>query len=79
MLGAQSPIDLLANPAGSVCCAGGTGRRDYRRYWTPVHLDFVVGDLDEAIAQARAARGSSRSRDSGAGLGTDGQYRRSVR
>lgn len=26
--------------------------RDYQRHWTPVHLDFVVADLDAAVARA---------------------------
>jgi uncharacterized glyoxalase superfamily protein PhnB len=26
--------------------------RDYRRHWTPVHLDFVVEALDAAVAKA---------------------------
>src|SRR4051794_31507730 len=30
--------------------------RDYRRHWTPVHLDFVVDDdLPGAVARAEAA------------------------
>jgi len=29
--------------------------RDYQRHWTPVHLDFVVSDLDAAVARARNA------------------------
>ena len=58
MLGAQSPIDLLANPAGSACCAGAQApQRDYRRHWTPVHLDFVVDDVETAVARLTAAGG----------------------
>lgn len=26
--------------------------RDYARHWTPVHLDFVVTDIDAAVARA---------------------------
>ena len=29
--------------------------RDYRRHWTPVHLDFVVEELEAAVARAVAA------------------------
>ncbi|EAU69984.1 glyoxalase/bleomycin resistance protein/dioxygenase [Stigmatella aurantiaca DW4/3-1] len=29
--------------------------RSYRRHWTPVHLDFVVTDLDAAVQRARSA------------------------
>jgi catechol 2,3-dioxygenase-like lactoylglutathione lyase family enzyme len=31
--------------------------RDYRRHWTPVHLDFLVDDIDGAVARALAAGG----------------------
>lgn len=58
MLGAQTPIDLLASPAGSACCAGANApQRDYRRHWTPVHLDFVVDDVEAAVAKVIAADG----------------------
>lgn len=36
--------------------------RDYKRHWTPIHLDFHVDDLD-AARQTRAGRGwKTRSR-----------------
>ena len=53
LLGASSPIYLLAKPAGSEGAPG--ARRGYGRHWTPVHLDFVVPDLDAAVARAMAA------------------------
>ena len=28
-----------------------TAARDYRRHWTPVHLDFIVDDLDAVVAR----------------------------
>jgi len=28
--------------------------RSYERHWTPVHLDFVVNDIDKAVAKAKA-------------------------
>ncbi len=31
--------------------------RDYRRHWTPIHLDFIVDDLKEAVKRALAAGG----------------------
>jgi len=55
ILGASSAIDLLANPAGSQPVEGASSVRDYARHWTPVHLDFVVGDVDAAVARALAA------------------------
>ena len=58
MLGASSPIDLLAEkPDSAPLGAAHPQRRDYRRHWTPVHLDFVVGDVDAAAARVVAAGG----------------------
>ncbi len=54
MLGSTSPIYLLEKPAGSAAFKGGAGR-DYRRHWTPVHLDFAVTDIKKALARAREA------------------------
>ena len=31
--------------------------RDFRRHWTPVHLDFIVDDIDKAVERALAAGG----------------------
>jgi predicted enzyme related to lactoylglutathione lyase len=53
MVGGSSPIYLLQKPAGSA--GAGTQKRDYRRHWTPVHLDFVVKDVRAAVKQALAA------------------------
>ena len=57
--GAASPIYLLVNPAGSsatqATMESTTRQRRYSRHWTPVHIDFVVDDLDEADRQALAA------------------------
>ena len=53
MLGATAPIYLLKKAAGSAPFKGGAGR-DYRRHWTPVHLDFAVTDIKAAVARARA-------------------------
>jgi predicted enzyme related to lactoylglutathione lyase len=55
LLGAPVPLYLLLNAAGSPATAHGVARRDYARHWTPVHLDFVVPDLDTALARALAA------------------------
>jgi catechol 2,3-dioxygenase-like lactoylglutathione lyase family enzyme len=55
VLGAGSPIDLLANAPGTAPL-GDTHpqRRDYGRHWTPVHLDFVVDDIDAAVQRLLA-------------------------
>lgn len=55
MLGASSPIDLLAEPAGSAPVPGLDAVRDYRRHWTPVHVDLVVADIEAAVRRAQAA------------------------
>ncbi len=53
MTGAAVPIYLLQKPTGTV--GAGDAARDYRRHWTPVHLDVVVDDLDSALQRAIAA------------------------
>lgn len=59
LLGAPVPIDLLLRPAGSPANPRADApERDYRRHWTPVHLDFVVDDLDAAVERARRAGGT---------------------
>ncbi|MGV3522827.1 MAG: VOC family protein [Candidatus Sericytochromatia bacterium] len=47
--GGTSPLYLLEKPASP------TGPRSYQRHWTPVHLDWVVDDLDAALTTALAA------------------------
>ena len=55
MAGAQTPIQLSLKEAGSPWSPRTAERRDYRRHWTPVHLDFVVDDVKTAVQQAKAA------------------------
>ncbi len=57
MLGASSPIYLLANRGGTRPFVRATSRRDYGRHWTPVHLDFAVEDLQAAVDRALSAGG----------------------
>jgi predicted enzyme related to lactoylglutathione lyase len=55
LVGSDVPIYLLCkDPGTSIGPAGGDVRR-YRRHWSPVHADFVVDDIDSAIARAAAA------------------------
>ena len=58
LLGSTSPIYLLGKEAGSVASATTTQRRDYARHWTPVHLDFVVSEIQQAVERAQAAGAS---------------------
>jgi predicted enzyme related to lactoylglutathione lyase len=55
MIGFPAPIYLLLKGNGSVAAPGIRRRRDYRRHWTPVHIDVVVKDIDAAVERAKAA------------------------
>lgn len=55
MLGAPAPIYLLQKAAGTPAAGAVRQPRDYARHWTPVHLDVVVDDVDDAVARAVAA------------------------
>ena len=55
MLGASSKIYLLSKPAGSSASSSIPQKRDYRRHWTPVHIDFVVDDINAAVEKAKTA------------------------
>lgn len=52
LLGGQVPIYLLARAQGTPAADTTSQRRDYGRHWTPVHLDFVVGDIEHAVHKA---------------------------
>ena len=55
LTGADAPLYLLKKEAGtSIGPAGGDTRR-YARHWTPIHPDFVVQNMEAAIARAVAA------------------------
>jgi predicted enzyme related to lactoylglutathione lyase len=55
LIGASSPIYLLAKPNGTVASATSRHLRSYARHWTPVHLDIVVSEIDGAVDRARNA------------------------
>ena len=55
LLGGSTPIYLLLKAAGSQASRDSRQVRDYRRHWTPVHLDIVVTDIDASVRQAIAA------------------------
>ncbi|WP_439450024.1 VOC family protein [Stenotrophomonas sp. ATs4] len=54
LLGGPTPLYLLQNAAGSAATEDGDVR-DYERHWTPLHLDWVVDDIDAALVRAVAA------------------------
>ncbi|MFS8608879.1 MAG: VOC family protein [Gammaproteobacteria bacterium] len=53
--GASSPIYLLHKEEGSPVSPATDVVRAYERHWTPVHLDFVVDDIEKAVERAVAA------------------------
>lgn len=55
LVGAEAPIYLLVAAGGTPPFPGAATPRDYRRHWTPVHLDFAVDDIEAAVRQAEAA------------------------
>jgi predicted enzyme related to lactoylglutathione lyase len=51
----SSVIYLLRKPEASRPTPARGQARDFARHWTPVHVDFVVADIDRAVARAAAA------------------------
>ncbi len=49
LAGAVSPIFLLGNMPPTVNLGGTEVPRDYERHRTPVHLDFIVEDLEKMV------------------------------
>jgi predicted enzyme related to lactoylglutathione lyase len=60
LAGAPCKLFLLEKEEGSAPAAAVSpaSRRDYRRHWTPVHLELVVPDVEAAVARAVAAGAS---------------------
>lgn len=52
LTGASCVLYLLQKPAGSAVSSSATATREYTRHWTPVHLDFVVENVEEAAKRA---------------------------
>jgi predicted enzyme related to lactoylglutathione lyase len=55
LVGTSAPIYLLPKATGTPVSPKSAQKRDYGRHWTPVHLDFVVNDLEAALERAKAA------------------------
>ena len=55
MLGASSPVYLLAKAEGTRPSPIVDEVRRYSRHCTPVHLDFVVAELEAAVGRATGA------------------------
>lgn len=54
LLGGPTPLYLLQSDAGSAATEHGDVR-DYERHWTPLHLDWVVDDIEAAVVRVVAA------------------------
>ena len=55
MLGSSAPIYLLVKSPGTSASDTTSQRRSYRRHWTPVHLDFIVDEIEPAVERAKVA------------------------
>ena len=55
LLGASSAIYLLVKAEGSTPSAFTSQKRTDGRRWSPVHLDFVVPDIESAMQRAISA------------------------
>jgi predicted enzyme related to lactoylglutathione lyase len=51
LAGANLPIYLLADRPAIADLGTTTAARSFERHWTPVHLDFIVDDLDATVAR----------------------------
>jgi predicted enzyme related to lactoylglutathione lyase len=52
MLGTSAPIYLLLKSPGTAASGTTSQRRSYQRHWTPVHLDFVVDEIEPSVERA---------------------------
>jgi predicted enzyme related to lactoylglutathione lyase len=52
LAGAQAPVFLLLKAPSTPAFTGATVTRDYGRHWTPVHIDFVVDDVEASLRRA---------------------------
>lgn len=52
MLGSSAPIYLLVKAPSTLASDTSSQRRCYERHWTPVHLDFVVEEIEVAVQNA---------------------------
>ena len=53
--GSSSLVYLLEKPPGTPPAPSTRQQRDYGRHWTPVHIDFVVAEFEEAVDRATRA------------------------
>jgi predicted enzyme related to lactoylglutathione lyase len=51
LAGANLPVFLLGNRPPFAELGATNAPRSFERHWTPVHLDFIVPDLDAAVGR----------------------------
>jgi predicted enzyme related to lactoylglutathione lyase len=61
LAGAQAPVYLLRKAPATPAFADAATARDYARHWTPVHLDFLVEDIEGALGRAVSAGAGAES------------------
>lgn len=52
LAGGSAAIFLLVKTEGTVATSTTAQKRTYARHWTPVHLDFVVDDIEASVHRA---------------------------
>jgi len=58
-------IYLQERESGSQAIKGSDQVRSYDRHWTPVHLDFLRDDVDQAVQKIKELGGSHEGGESG--------------
>jgi predicted enzyme related to lactoylglutathione lyase len=65
VLAENATIYLLKKDPGSNPLLVGDASRNYGRHWTPVHIDFVVSNIDETLSLVLKYGGSHEGGESG--------------
>ena len=79
LIGFAAPIYLLVKPGGTAATKSSPSASRLSRHWTPVHLDFVVEDVEAGVARAPAAGATVEAPVRSSRLGRAGGDGRSVR
>jgi len=58
-------IYLLEKKAGTNPIKSSNIVRDYKRHWTPIHLDFICDDVEKMVSQIIKLGGSHEGGESG--------------
>ncbi len=61
----NSDIYLLEKEAGTKPLPKESGERSYTRHWTPIHLDFLVDNVDELVGRIVEHGGAHEGGESG--------------